>query len=62
MLSAEFFDLDNGFTLFIPTDDYYTSDGKRLDQVGVTPNIKVKPAKAVDYVIKKIKKIISDMI
>jgi len=54
MLSAEVFELEKGFSMFIPTADYYTSDGFRLEQNGVKPNINVKQEKALDYVMKKL--------
>ena len=40
MLSSETFSLDSGYKITIPTADYYTSDGYRIDQNGVKPNIK----------------------
>ena len=54
MLNGEFFELEKGFLMFIPTADYYTSDGFRIDQKGVKPNIKIKQGKALDYVMKKL--------
>ena len=56
MLSMEQFDFQN-FTLAIPRLDYYTSDGKRLDQVGVEPDVKCDPKialqTALDIISKK---------
>ena len=54
MLNGEKFEVGNGFTLFIPTADYYTSDGKRIDQIGVAPHIKSK--EALEYVLEEISK------
>jgi hypothetical protein len=54
MLNGEYFELERGFGMFIPTADYYASDGFRIDQKGVKPNIKVKQEKALDYVMKKL--------
>ena len=54
MLNGEFFELEKGFGMFIPTADYYTSDGFRIDQKGVKPNIKMKQEKALDYTMKKL--------
>jgi hypothetical protein len=51
MLNAEFFELDKRFTLMLPTADYYTPDGYRIDQNGVTPNIETKQEEALDYVM-----------
>ena len=56
MLAGDFFDLDEGFKMQIPSACYYASDGKRLDQLGIAPDIKVKSAKALDYVIKNLLK------
>ncbi len=42
MLNGEMFDLVNGFKMFIPTADYYSSDGYRIDQNGVKPNVETK--------------------
>lgn len=51
MLNGEIFDLDKGFKMIIPTADYYTSDGYRIDQNGVQPDIEVKQEAALEYVI-----------
>jgi hypothetical protein len=53
MLSMKFFDLYKGFTMMIPNAGYYTSDGQKLDQVGVEANKKVKSSKALNYVLEK---------
>ncbi len=39
MLNGEKFNLSDGFQLFIPTATYYTSDGKKLDQTGIKPDV-----------------------
>lgn len=59
MLNAEFFNLNTGlnqypFQLVVPTADYYTSDGNKIDQVGVKPNYKVKSEKALDFVLEEL--------
>lgn len=51
MLSASSYPLRNGFTAVIPNADYYTPDGTRLDRVGVTPDVEVKSADALQYVL-----------
>jgi C-terminal processing protease CtpA/Prc len=51
MLSGESFDLQNDYSLFVPTADYYTSDGYRIDQKGVKPNIEIKADQALEYVL-----------
>ena len=52
MLSGEKFSVGDEFFLTIPTADFYTSDGIRLDGVGVTPDIEVNPKDALEYVLK----------
>ncbi|WP_400193127.1 S41 family peptidase [Hymenobacter sp. B81] len=51
MLSGDRFDLPVPFVLRVPTADYYTADGKRLDLVGVAPDVKVAPEASLDYVL-----------
>ncbi len=53
MLAAETFDLSDGFKMFLPTADYYASDGYRIDRKGVEPNITVE-GDALEYVMKLI--------
>jgi C-terminal processing protease CtpA/Prc len=48
MLNAEKFALGNNWFAFIPTADYYTTEGVRLEGVGVTPDIKAPKADALD--------------
>lgn len=55
MLNGEMFDLDKGFKMFIPTADYYASDGYRIDQKGVQPNIETKGEDALKIVSNYIK-------
>lgn len=52
MLNGEMFDLVNGFKMFIPTADYYASDGYRIDQNGVKPNVEIKSDDALNRAIK----------
>ncbi|SDK42927.1 S41 family peptidase [Microbulbifer yueqingensis] len=47
MLNGEAFAVGPGLTLFMPTADYYTVDGKRLDGRGVAPDIEVPSADAL---------------
>lgn len=54
MLNGEQFSLLDGYKILIPTADFYTADGQRLDKVGVEPNIKVKPNEALEYVLKNL--------
>lgn len=54
MLNSERFSLAYGYTLVLPTADYYTADGKRLDQVGVRPTVVVPSGDVLDYAIKQL--------
>lgn len=51
MLNGEFFDIKNGFRIIVPTADYYTSDGYRIDKKGVAPTIETKDVDALEYVL-----------
>jgi hypothetical protein len=51
MLSGDRFPLPAPFVLRVPTADYYTADGKRLDLVGVAPDVAVAPEGSMDYVL-----------
>lgn len=51
MLNGEQFKLAGNWTMVIPTADYYTSDGYRIDQKGVNPDIKVKSKEALKHVL-----------
>ena len=53
VISMEYFYLQN-LALTIPMLDYYTYDGKRLDKIGVEPNIKCDPKEALDVALRKI--------
>lgn len=52
MLNGEIFDLVKGFKMLIPTADYYASDGYRIDQNGVKPNVETKSDDALNRAIK----------
>ena len=54
MLSADYFPLLYGYQLFVPEADYMTVNGKRLDKIGVEPNIEVESQQALNYVINKL--------
>ncbi len=54
MVSMEYFYFEN-LALTIPLLDYYTYDGKRLDKIGVTPNIICDPKDALDIALERIK-------
>lgn len=52
MLNAEIFPLNDHLSIFIPTADYYTADGKRLDKVGVMPDKEVKSEEALNEALR----------
>jgi Peptidase family S41 len=52
MMNGEKFDLWNGFKIYVPTADYYTSDGFRIDQKGVKPDIETKVEESLAYALK----------
>jgi Peptidase family S41 len=54
MLNAEKFTLYNNFYMYIPTADYYTSDGYRIDQKGVFPDIETKSEEALNKVLNEL--------
>ncbi|MDD4375004.1 MAG: S41 family peptidase [Bacteroidales bacterium] len=54
MLAGTDFHTVSNIYLFIPIADYYTPEKKRLDKVGVAPDIAVPVDEALDYVIKMI--------
>jgi carboxyl-terminal processing protease len=54
MLSAYFFPIGEGFKVFIPIADFQTPEGKRLDKVGVEPDIEIEPSEALQYVLEKL--------
>ncbi len=55
MMNGEKFELEKGFSLYVPTADYYTSDGYRIDQKGIKPDLEIKPEEAINYILDKIK-------
>lgn len=52
MLSANYITVKDGWNLVLPVADYYTSDRYRIEQKGVTPDVRVKSEDALDYVLK----------
>jgi len=48
MLSATLIQIKDNYFLFLPIADYYTSDKRRLDQVGVEPDIETAADKALE--------------
>lgn len=51
MLNGEKFELSGKFNLWLPTADYYTIDGNKIDKIGVEPNIAIKPELALEKVL-----------
>ncbi len=56
MLNGEIFELPYGFNMFVPTADYYTSDGYRIDQNGVVPDRETPGENALDAALKRLSK------
>ena len=54
VVSMDIFNLQN-FSVSIPILDYYTFDGKRLDKIGVEPDISCDPKEALNIALTKIK-------
>ncbi|HPU46273.1 MAG TPA: S41 family peptidase [Bacteroidales bacterium] len=54
MLNGERFKLNRDFSLYVPTADYYTIDGLRIDQNGVTPNIELESEDPIEYIMKQL--------
>lgn len=52
MLSAETFNLDDDIMILVPTNDFVSFEGYRVDKQGVKPDIKVKNQDELEYVIK----------
>lgn len=55
MLNGEMFELPRGFKVFIPTADYYTSDGYRIDQNGVVPDIETTGEDALEAAVEMLR-------
>jgi hypothetical protein len=51
MLSPETFPFGDGWELVIPTAEYFTADGTRLEGRGVTPDVPVEPEQALEAAI-----------
>ncbi len=54
MLAASPFTVAGKYTIMLPIADFYTYDGVRLDQVGVSPDIEVKSGEALNKVLEMI--------
>lgn len=51
MLNGEKFELSGRYNLWLPTADYYTVDGNKIDKIGVEPDIQVKSELALEKVL-----------
>ncbi len=51
MLNAEFFPLSGGFSIVVPTADYYTKNGFHIDGKGVSPDIYCKDQDPLERVL-----------
>ena len=54
ILSPAVFDVGGGYYALIPIAEYLTADGERIESKGIEPDIKIKPAKALDRIYRKI--------
>lgn len=52
MLNGERFSVKGGWMLVVPTADFYTTEGKRLEGNGVPPDHDVEAEKALNYTLK----------
>jgi hypothetical protein len=48
MLSAAQFDVYDKYKLFLPIADYYTTEGNRIDQIGISPDIEIDQELALE--------------
>jgi C-terminal processing protease CtpA/Prc len=56
MLNGEQFNITKNFRLWVPTADYYTSDGKKIDRIGVAPDVVCKSDEALEKTLVLISK------
>ena len=54
MLNGERLKLQGKFNLWMPTADYYTADGNKIDKTGVEPNVIVNPNEALEKALSEI--------
>lgn len=54
MLASVFIDLPDGFKLMLPSADYYTAGGERLEAKGVSPHREVSPERALEVASEEI--------
>lgn len=51
MLSGHSFPINDNYSVFVPIADYYTSEGKKIDKIGIKPDIAIHPKKAMEHVL-----------
>lgn len=56
MLTGKSFPVKPGLEVFVPVADYYTAEGKRIDRVGVAPEVKVPASEALSWVLQDIQR------
>lgn len=54
MLSAKFFNINEKYKLMLPIADFYTYDGFRIEEIGVSPNVETESSKALEKALKLI--------
>lgn len=54
LLSAKAFSLDENFEVIIPTNDFISAKGFRVDRVGISPDIETGKEDALDFVLKNL--------
>ncbi len=54
MLSGRYFTINSDLKMFLPVADYITAEGTRIDKIGIHPNIEVRSANALNYVLKEL--------
>lgn len=54
MLSGRFFKISSSLKLFVPVADYITGEGKKIDKIGVTPDVIVAPEEALAYALEHV--------
>jgi len=54
MLSAQWFKINNDYSIFIPVTYYVNSEGEPIDKIGVSPDIEVPADKALEEVLRRL--------
>lgn len=48
------FKLDDDFKIIVPTNDFISAKGVRVDRIGILPDIETGKEDALDYVLKNL--------